>query len=83
MLKRSDIEERLQGAVEIVRQRIEKSPVPAFLVGILLGVVVSRFSDLLVPLCLVVAVVVAVLWFISDKDDAAGTPPSGPSGEQR
>ena len=72
-MKRSEFEAKLKDLANKLKSRIELAPVPAFLVGIAIGVLLILFRNLLLPLVALLAIVAVVLWLIADKD-------SGPAG---
>jgi hypothetical protein len=68
MLKRKEIESRLQELVERFRSSVESAPIPAFFVGVLVGLAVALFSKVLIPLFLVATIVILLLWFLADRE---------------
>lgn len=67
-MKRKEIESRLKDIVMRVKSFIESSPVPAFLSGLGVGIILGLFYRSLIPLVVVIALVVGGIWMFSEKD---------------
>jgi len=64
-MERSEIETKLREAPKEVRSRIEKAPLPAFLVGFIFGALLVAFPEAFITIIVLAAIALGVLWFMS------------------
>ena len=81
-MKRKEVEERLANILQEAKSRIESAPLPAFIAGLLIGILLGLFYMSLIPLVFLIALVVGCLWLFSDSDrgSSASSGPSSPEG---
>lgn len=68
-MKRREIETRVRTAKAEFTERVERSPVAGFLVGIFVGVILTLTRGFTVPILLVGGVLCWVLWLLGDQDE--------------
>ncbi len=71
-MKKADIENMISGYLAKCVTKIKEAPVPAFFVGLGLGIVFAFLGRILIPLLVIVAAVVGGLWLLGE-DDTLGT----------
>lgn len=72
-MKRKEFEGKLRDAPRDCVARIESAPLPAFIAGIVLGVLLAVFWRAIVPLLIIVALILGGIWLFSDRDQEADT----------
>ena len=69
----NEVQSRFETLVQDVRSRIEKDPIRSFFVGVILGMFLVIFRQLLVPLAVILALVAAALYYFSNNRAAPVT----------
>ena len=70
MMKRKDLEDRFLSFQNDAKTRFEANPVGAFFIGLVVGIALTWFRNLLVPALLLSAIAVLVLWVIGENDES-------------
>ena len=67
-MKRSEVEGKLNEFKIGAKRKIEAQPIPAFFVGVVIGVVGASYQQLIVPLIIVAAVLAGAMWLLGEVD---------------
>ena len=67
-MKREDIEKKFNGAITLVKGKIEASPLPSVGYALLIGFISGIVPQLLLPLIILGALVLFLLWLFADSD---------------
>ena len=72
-MKRTEIENKAKSAQTDLKEKIEKAPVKSVAAGVLVGVLLSALSGILIPLVVIAATAIGVMWFVAENDKDSGT----------
>lgn len=67
-MNRDEMQKKLKETQALVKAKIEASPVPAFFIGIVIGIIFADYKQSIVPLLLVCAFVYFGFWLLADHD---------------
>ncbi len=87
-MKRTQLENKFNGILSDSKSKIESNPTGAFLVGLVVGIALTWFRAILVPLLLLASIAAITFWLLAQGDDdefpedEAAVPPS-PNGSTR
>jgi hypothetical protein len=70
-MKRKEIEEKVLGLSRTVQEKIESAPFPSVVIAFFAGIVFTAFSQSVILLTIVAAVVVFALWFLAEDSTPA------------
>lgn len=79
-MKRKEIEGKLASLKAEANSRIAAAPIPAFFIGISIGVLVVLFWRLVITLMLLGALIVGALWLLGEGESGSTTQGPGESG---
>ncbi len=66
MIDRKEIETKATTITTDLKTRIEAKPIPAFFAGMGIGVCLALFRGLLIPLLVLTALIVGVMWLLGE-----------------
>jgi len=69
-MKRQEIEEKAKSAQDNLKNKIESDPIKAVGIGVASGFLLALLSGILIPLLLIAAAAIGVMWFVAEKEGA-------------
>ena len=73
-MTRKELETKLLGIKDEIENRIKSAPVPAFFVGVIVGIAIANFWHALLWIVFLLVAGVAVIWLMSVPGNGSGRP---------